>query len=87
MTDEGEGFYRLIRENQLFTGKDRTFPIEQDNGNGRHYLARFRRRSKLTSRARHRVDKSLRLPAHYLDLQNDTHKQKVALSIFNVSSG
>src|SRR3954449_1653830 len=65
LTDDGEGFHRLIPAEQLFTGKDLTFPIEQDNSNIRHYLARFRRRSKVTSRARHMVDSSLRL-LHYL---------------------
>src|SRR5215212_5460215 len=54
LTDEG--FHRLIPAEQLFTGKDLTFPIEQDNSNIRHYLARFRRRSKVTSRARHMID-------------------------------
>src|SRR3954464_7849774 len=55
-----EGFQRLIPAEQLFTGKDLTFPIEQDNSNIRHHLARFRRRSKVTSRACHMVDGALR---------------------------
>src|SRR5512138_1145183 len=29
LTDDWEGFHRLIPEDQLFTGKDLTFPIEQ----------------------------------------------------------
>src|SRR5215208_5293677 len=49
LTDDWEGFHRLIPAEQLFTGKDLTFPIEQDNSNIRRYLARFRRRSKVTS--------------------------------------
>jgi insertion element IS1 protein InsB len=64
LTDDGEGFHRLIPQDQLFTGKDLTFPIEQDNSNVRHYLARFRRRTKVTSRALHMVDSSLRLLHH-----------------------
>ena len=64
LTDDWEGFHRLIPEEQLFTGKDLTFPIEQDNSNIRHHLARFRRRSKVTSRARHMVDGALRLLRH-----------------------
>src|SRR4029453_5311903 len=47
LTDDWEGFHRLIPEEQLFTGKDLTFPIEQDNSDVRHHLARFRRRSKV----------------------------------------
>ena len=53
VTDDWEGFQRLIPAEQLFTGKDLTFPIEQDNSNIRHHLARFRRRSKVTSRPPH----------------------------------
>ena len=83
MTDDWEGFHRLIPEDRLFTGKDLTFPIEQDNSNVRHYLARFRRRSKVTSRARHMVDKSLRLLAHYLEPRVYAEKQRIAISIFD----
>ena len=60
MTDDWEGFQRVIPQEQLFTGKDLTFGIEQDNSEVRHHLARFRRRSKVTSRARHMVDGALR---------------------------
>ena len=35
----------LIPDNQLFTGKDLTVPIEQDNSNIRHFLARDHRRT------------------------------------------
>ena len=48
----------------LFTGKDLTFPIEQDNSNVRHCLARFRRRTKVVSKCRTMVDLSLRLLHH-----------------------
>ena len=70
LTDDWEGFHRLIPAEQLFTGKDLTFPIEQDNSDVRHYLARFRRRSKVTSRARHMVDSSLRLLHHLMRPEN-----------------
>jgi insertion element IS1 protein InsB len=49
VTDDYEAYHQLIPENQLFTGKDLTYVIEQDNSNTRHYLARFRRKSKVTS--------------------------------------
>jgi insertion element IS1 protein InsB len=65
LTDDWAGFHRLIPEGQLFTGKDLTFGIEQDNSDTRHHLARFRRRSKVTSRARHMVEGALKL-LHYL---------------------
>lgn len=64
VTDDWEGYHRLIPQAQLFTGKDLTFPIEQDNSNVRHYLARFRRRTKVVSKCRTMVDLSLRLLHH-----------------------
>src|SRR3712207_8423999 len=36
LTDDWEGCHRLIPEGQLFTGKDLTFAIEQDNSDVRH---------------------------------------------------
>ena len=59
VTDDREGCRRVIPPDQLFTGKDLTFPIEQDHSNVRHYLARFRRRTK--------VDLLLRLLHHLQD--------------------
>ena len=64
ITDDWEGYRRVIPEAQLFTGKDLTFPIEQDNSNVRHCLARFRRRTKVVSKCRTMVDLSLRLLQH-----------------------
>jgi insertion element IS1 protein InsB len=64
VTDDWEGYHRVIPEDQLFTGKDLTFPIEQDNSNVRHCLARFRRRTKVVSKCRIMVDLSLRLLHH-----------------------
>ena len=65
VTDDWEGYHRCIPEKQLVTGKDLTFIIEQDNSNTRHYLARFRRRSKVTSRSLEMVDLSLLLLYHF----------------------
>src|SRR6202007_513441 len=67
LTDDWDGFHRLIPEDQLFTGKDLTFPIEQDNSNIRHFLARFRRRTKVVSKPVALVDLSLRLYHHFHD--------------------
>jgi insertion element IS1 protein InsB len=61
VTDDWDGYHRLISESQLFTGKDLTFPIEQENSNIRHFLARFRRRTKVVSKVVEMVDFSLRL--------------------------
>jgi len=69
VTDDWEGYHRAIPEDQLFAGKDLTFPIEQDNSNARHCLARFRRRTKVVSKCRTMVDLSLRLLHHLQDLR------------------
>ncbi|MBV8739072.1 MAG: IS1 family transposase [Alphaproteobacteria bacterium] len=62
-----DGFHRLIPEDQLFTDKDLTFSTEQDNSNIRHFLARFRRRTKVVSKAVEMVDLSLRIDHHFHD--------------------
>ena len=67
VTDDWEGYHREIPENQLYTGKDLTFPIEQDNSNIRHFLARFRRRTKVVSKSEEMVAATLKLYHHYHD--------------------
>ncbi len=59
--DDWGGYARCIPENQLFTGKDLTFPIEQDNSNTRHFLARFHRKTKASSRSVAMVDGAIAL--------------------------
>jgi insertion element IS1 protein InsB len=49
-TDDRESYHCLIPQDQLYTGKHLTLPIKQDNSNLRHYLARFRRRTKVVSK-------------------------------------
>ena len=84
VTDDWEGFDRLIPEDQLFTGKDLTFSIEQDNSDIRHFVARFRRRTKVVSKIALMVDLSLR-PYHYLhdNPQNLAALLAPFISIFN----
>lgn len=60
VTDDWDGDHRLIPPEQLFTGKDLTVPIERDNSDIRHFLARFRRRTKVVSKCPRMVDLSLR---------------------------
>ena len=67
VTDDWEGYHRLIPEAQLFTGKDLTVSIEQDNSNIRHFVARFRRRTKVVSKVVEMVDLSLRAYHHFHD--------------------
>ena len=82
LTDDREGFHRLLPEERHFVGKDLTFPIEQDNSEVRHRLARFRRRSKVTSRARHMVDGALKLLCHLRRPENFLPMRNSFLSIF-----
>jgi insertion element IS1 protein InsB len=64
VTDNCEACHQLIPEAQLRTGKDLTYPIEQDNSNARHYIGRFKRRTKTTSRCIRTVDLSMLLLYH-----------------------
>jgi insertion element IS1 protein InsB len=84
VTDDWEGYHRLIPEDQLVTGKDLTVPIEQDNSKIRHYIARFRRRTKVVSRSLEMVDLSLRIYHHLHDnLENLAGLVAAFLSIYN----
>ena len=67
VTDDWEGYHRIIPEKQLYTGKDLTVPIEQDNSNVRHRLARFGRRTKVVSKCAEMVASTLRLYHHHHD--------------------
>ena len=83
VTDDWDGYHRLIPESQLFTGKDLTVPIEQANSNIRHFLARFRRRTKVVSKSIEMVELSLRLYHHLHDnLEAITEKPSAFLAIF-----
>lgn len=83
ITDGWEAYHRLIPEDQLFTGKDLTFSIEQDNSNIRHHLERFRRKTKVVSKSATMVDLSLRLYHYYHQPENYAALSKYFLSIFN----
>jgi insertion element IS1 protein InsB len=83
VTDDWEGYHRLIPEDQLFAGKDLTYPIEQDNSDIRHFLAHFHRRTKVVSKYEKMVDWSLKLYHHLRDnLEARTEKLLVFQSIF-----
>ena len=83
VSDDWDGYHRLIPEKQLFTGKDLTIHIEQDNSNIRHFIARFRRRTKVVSKSEEMIDLSLRLYHHLHDTPaNFLAKCAVFVSIF-----
>src|SRR5215208_7166938 len=55
----------LLPVGQLYTGKEKTHGIERDNARQRHWLARFRRRSIVVSKAKRMVDVSIALFARF----------------------
>lgn len=61
ITDEWEGFFRTLPQERHLYGKDLTFPIESTNSDIRHRLARFKRKTKATSRSADMVHKTLKL--------------------------
>src|SRR3954453_22423984 len=82
VTDDWEGFHRLIPAEQLFTGKDLTFPIEQENRHTPPPPPPSPRRSKVPWRARHTVDGALRLLCHLRRPENFLPMRDSFLSIF-----
>ena len=57
----------LIPQGRLFVGKEETHGIERDHSRQRHWLARFRRRTCVVSRAVRMVDASIALFARFAD--------------------
>ncbi len=55
----------LLPVGQLHRGKDETHGFERDNARQRHWLARFRRRSIVVSKAKRMVDVSIALFARF----------------------
>ena len=55
----------LLPVGQLYAGKAETHGIERDNARQRHWLARFRRRSIVVSKAQRMGDVSLALFARF----------------------
>ena len=83
VTDEWAGFFRLLPEDRHFYGKDLTFPIEGTNSDIRHSLARFHRRSKVTSRSSEMVEASLLLFHHLQSRETLDSLLKPMLSFFS----
>ena len=59
--DDYAAYDVLLPVGQLHTGKAETHGIERDNARQRHWLARFRRRSIVVSKAKRMVDVSIAL--------------------------
>ena len=59
--------YRLLPKEKRLIGKAHTFTVESKNSQLRHYLARFRRKTKCYSKAAHMVFDSLTLLIHKIN--------------------
>ncbi len=57
--DGWEAYAALVPQGRLFVGKEETHGIERDHARQRHWLARFRRRSIVVSKAGRMVDASI----------------------------
>ena len=82
VTDDYEAYHQIIPEDQLFTGKDLTFPIEQSNSDVRHHLARMTRKTKVVSKSVEAVNHAIKLFEHFRDPQNVFKTAQNFLSIF-----
>ena len=63
--DGWEAYTELIPPGRLYVGKDQTHGIERDHARQRHWLARFRRRSIVVSKAKRMIDASIALFAAF----------------------
>ena len=66
-TDDWAAYAELIPQGRLFVGKEETHGIERDPSRQRHWLARFRRRTCVVSRAVRRVEASIALFVRFAD--------------------
>lgn len=64
-TDGYEAYTGLIPLGRLYQGKDQTHGIERTHGRQRHWLARFRRRSIVVSKAARMVEATMALFARF----------------------
>jgi insertion element IS1 protein InsB len=65
--DDWAAYAELIPQGRLYVGKEETHGIERDHARQRHWLARFRRRTCVVSRAIHMVEASIALFARFAD--------------------
>jgi insertion element IS1 protein InsB len=59
--DGWAAYAELLPAGQLYVGKDETHGLERDHARQRHWLARFRRRSIVVSKAGRMVNASIAL--------------------------
>ena len=66
-TDDWAAYVEAIPQGRLFVGKEETHGIERDHSRQRHWLARFRRRTCVVSKALHMVEASIALFVRFGD--------------------
>jgi insertion element IS1 protein InsB len=66
-TDDWAAYSELIPQGRLFVGKEETHGIERDHSRQRHWLARFRRRTCVVSKAVRMVEASIALFVRFGD--------------------
>ena len=66
-TDDWAAYQEAIPQGRLYVGKDETHRIERDHARQRHWLARFRRRTCVVSKAKRMVEASIALFARFAD--------------------
>ncbi len=66
-TDDWAAYQEAIPQGRLYVGKDQTHGLERDHARQRHWLARFRRRTCVVSRAVRLVNASIALFARFGD--------------------
>ena len=66
-TDDWAAYAALIPQGRLFVGKEETHGIERDHSRQRHWLARFRRRTCVVSKAVRMVEASIALFVRFGD--------------------
>ena len=63
--DDWAAYAELIMPGRLYVGKEETHGIERDHSRQRHWLARFRRRTCVVSKAVRMVEASIALFARF----------------------
>ena len=81
-TDGWDVFAKVLPPDRHVVGKTHTVDIERDNGNTRHHLGRFTRRTKVVSKLESMVDITLRIWHAVTTTDLFLTIQKVFLSIF-----
>ena len=66
-TDDWAAYVEAIPQGMLYVGKEETHGIERDHSRQRHWLARFRRRTCVVSKAERMVDASIALFVRFGD--------------------